>query len=34
MKTTPYRTIRDGVIQRMGIDPAQTLLPSQASAIA
>ena len=34
MKTTPYRTIRDGVIQRMGIDPAQSLLPSQASAIA
>jgi len=34
MKTTPYRTIRDGVIQRMGIDPEQSLLPSQASAVA
>lgn len=34
MKITPYRTIRDGVIQRMGIDPAQSLLPSQGSAIA
>jgi hypothetical protein len=34
MKTTPYRTIRDGVIQRMGIDPEQSLLPSQAAAVA
>jgi hypothetical protein len=34
MKTTPYRTIRDGIIQRMGIDPEQSLLPSQASAVA
>lgn len=34
MKATPYRTIRDGIVSRMGIDPAQTLLPSQAAAIA
>ena len=34
MKTVPYRTLRDGVISRMGIDPAQSLMSSQASAIA
>jgi hypothetical protein len=34
MKITPYRTIRDGVISRMGIDPAQPLMASQASALA
>jgi len=34
MKTVPYKKIRDGVISRMGIDPAQPILPSQASALA
>ena len=34
MKATPYRTVRDGVISRMGIDPAQPLMASQASALA
>ena len=34
MKTTPYKTVRDGVLTRMGIDPAQPLLPSQGSALA
>lgn len=34
MKATPYRSVRDGVITRMGIDPAQPLLSSQGSALA
>lgn len=34
MKATPYKTVRDGVLTRMGIDPAQPLLPSQGSALA
>ncbi len=34
MKATPYRTVRDGVISRMGIDPAQPLMASQATALA
>jgi hypothetical protein len=34
VKATPYRTVRDGVISRMGIDPAQPLMASQASALA
>lgn len=34
MKTTPYKTVRDGVLTRMGIDPAQPILPSQGTALA
>ena len=34
MRTTSYKSIRDGVISRMGIDPAQTLMDSQATALA
>ena len=34
MKTVAYKSLRDGVITRMGIDAAQSLLPSQSAAIA
>lgn len=34
MKSTSYRSVRDGVLTRMGIDAAQPLLFSQAAALA
>lgn len=34
MKSVTYKSLRDGVITRMGIDAAQPLLPSQSAAVA
>lgn len=34
MRTTTYRSIRNGVLRRMGLDAAQPILGSQAAAIA
>jgi len=34
VKSIPYKKVRDGVISRMGIDPEQPLMDSQATALA
>ena len=34
MKTTTYKTVRNGILRRMGIDAAQPIISSQAAALA